>query len=118
MLGKVYYASPEQYKGFAVNVDFSSDLYSIGIILYEIITGKNLLYKYIVLEKNSNPHEEIIKNLDRTIEDEFFDFTEQETQREILLFNMIKKMLQVDRKLRFYDINAFSDAISLLKGGE
>ena len=52
MLGKVYYASPEQYKGFAVNVDFSSDLYSIGIILYEIITGKNLLYKYIVLEND------------------------------------------------------------------
>lgn len=118
MLGKVYYASPEQYKGFAVNVDFSSDLYSIGIILYEIITGKNLLYRYMVTEKSGNPHEEIIKNFDRTIEDEFFEFIEQETEREILLFNMIKKMLQVDRKLRFYDINAFVDAISLVKGGE
>ena len=100
----------------AVNVDFSSDLYSIGIILYEIITGKNLLYRYIVIDKSTNPHEEIIKNFDRSIEDEFFKFTEQETEKDILLFNMIKKMLQVDRKLRFYDINAFNDAISLLKG--
>lgn len=117
MLGKDYYASPEQYKGLAVNVDFSSDLYSIGIILYEIVTGKNLLYRYMVIEKSSNPHEEIIKNFDRTIEDEFFKFAEQETAKNILLFNMIKKMLQVDRKLRFYDINAFNDAVSLLKGG-
>lgn len=116
MLGKNYYASPEQYNGLAVDTDFSSDLYSIAIILYEIITGENLLYRYMIREKKSKPHEEIVKNFNRLIEDNFFKFTNQERPKDILLFNIIKKMLQVDKKLRFYDIDAFMDAISLLKG--
>lgn len=118
MLGKRYYASPEQYNGNAVGVDFSSDLYSIAIIVLEIITGVNLLYKYIVIDKNPAPHSEIVKNLDRNIEDMFFKFADEETEKNVLFFNILKKMLQVDRKLRFFDINAFMDAISLLKGGE
>lgn len=118
MLGKRYYASPEQYTGNAVGVDFSSDLYSIAIIVIEIITGVNLLHKYIEIDKNPAPHSEIVKNLDRSIEDMFFRFTDEETEKNVLFFNILKKMLQIDRKLRFFDINAFMDAISLLKGGE
>lgn len=118
MMGKKYYASPEQYTGNAVGVDFSSDLYSIAIIILEIITGVNLLYKYIEIDKNPDPHSEIVKNLDRNIEDMFLDFEDEETEKNVLFFNILKKMLQVDRKLRFFDINAFMDAISLLKGGE
>lgn len=118
MLGKIYYASPEQYNGKAVNVDFTSDLYSIAIIIYEIITGTNLLYKYIKIEKSDAPHNEIVKNLDRCIEDEFFEFIDEENENGILLYNILKKMLQVDRNLRFNDINSYIDAVSLLKGGK
>ena len=38
-MGSLYYMSPEQIKGM-VNVDARSDLYSVGVSLYEIVTGK------------------------------------------------------------------------------
>ncbi|MGI5875358.1 MAG: Stk1 family PASTA domain-containing Ser/Thr kinase [Dethiobacteria bacterium] len=38
LLGSVYYSSPEQVKGN--NTDQKSDIYSLGIVLYEMLTGK------------------------------------------------------------------------------
>src|SRR5437879_3564709 len=38
-MGSLYYMSPEQIKGMS-NLDARSDLYSVGVSLYEIVTGK------------------------------------------------------------------------------
>ena len=39
-LGKVRYSSPEQFSGEKGGVDQRSDLYSFGVMLYELLTGK------------------------------------------------------------------------------
>jgi serine/threonine protein kinase len=39
-IGKVNYASPEQVKGEHEKTDGTSDLYSVGILLFQLLTGK------------------------------------------------------------------------------
>jgi eukaryotic-like serine/threonine-protein kinase len=39
VLGSMYYMSPEQVKG-STDVDRRSDIYSLGVVLYEAVTGK------------------------------------------------------------------------------
>lgn len=88
IMGKRTYASPEQYYGNALSADFSSDLYALGIIVYEIITGINLISKYMSTGK---PHSEIVKNMDRELEDLFFDILDYDNEKNIFLYNIIKK---------------------------
>lgn len=113
ILGKQQYASPEQYKGNAVTADFSSDLYSLGIITYQIATGNNLLTIYI--QKNqADPHSLICKCLDRDIENTFYAYCSDEDEKNILLFSIIKKLLQTDKDLRFSSTQDFLNGIEII----
>lgn len=113
IMGKYAYASPEQYYGYAVHANFTSDLYSIGLIAFEIITGINPLQMY--RDKGSlNPHEEIMSKFNRELEDIFFaniDDTAQNQQ----LYLIIRKLLQVEKTFRFDDIASFQEALNTLK---
>lgn len=40
MMGKVDYAAPEMIRGDVVNHNFSTDIYALGIIMYQLYTGR------------------------------------------------------------------------------
>ena len=113
IFAKREYASPEQFQGRAVDADFSSDLYSLGIIVYQIITGINLIAEYI--KKNpSNPHTLICKDLERDIENKFFEYCNDD-EKNIVIYSIIKKLLQVSKDLRFSDAKSFNKSIEIIK---
>lgn len=113
VMGKRTYASPEQYWGCAVHADFTSDLYTIGLIAFEIVSGMNPL-KFYMSKDPSHPHEDIMSKFDRELEDVFFaDIDESKQNRQ--LFIIIRKLLQIDKTYRFADISSFQEAIHILK---
>jgi len=40
-LGKFRYAAPEQFGGGGLEIDSRTDLYSLGVVLYELVTGRH-----------------------------------------------------------------------------
>lgn len=111
IFGKRDYVSPEQFRGYASQVDFTSDLYSLGIISFEFILGYNPLKKYI--DKTSNPHKDFFKELSRNIEDEFFELIEENilTRR---FYQLLSKMVQVERRYRFDTMNEFIEFLETI----
>lgn len=113
IMGKKTYASPEQYYGLAVKADFTSDLYSIGLITFEIISGINPLAHYINCG-DPHPHETIINKFDRELEDIFFSQIEDSEQNQ-KLYNIIRKLLQPNKAYRFDNISTLQEAIHVVK---
>jgi serine/threonine-protein kinase len=72
VVGTPYYLSPEQARGLK-NIDARSDLYSVGVVLYQAVTGRlpfnaetfNELVFKIALEE-PEPAEVVVPNLDRS----------------------------------------------------
>lgn len=113
IMGKRSYASPEQYYGYAVHANFTSDLYSIGLIAFEIVTGTNPLEMY--RQKGAlNPHDEIMNKFNRELEDLFFADID-DTARNQQLYLIICKLLQVEKAFRFNDLASFQEALNVLK---
>ena len=108
---KDFYSSPEQYLGYGSNVNFTSDIYILGIVVYEFITGINLIKEFY--RPDILPHNEINMMLDRTIEDWFYKDIDENPLTE-RLYTIIKKMLQCKKEDRFKTIESFVSVIDTL----
>lgn len=114
ILGKKFYASPEQYFGNAKMATFKSDLYAIGITALEMIIGYNPLKKIFMNEMKTLPHQELLNRFDREIEDDYYDNVDENEFTSRLLL-IIKKLLQIEDKLRFDTVDSFIISLNSLK---
>ena len=97
-LGSPEYISPEQGKG--LTVDFRSDIYSLGVVFFEMVTGKKLFYasnsmEIVIQHVMSDPPKprSIIPSLPRTIEE--------------IILNALSK----DREKRYQTMEDFAAAL-------
>lgn len=112
-MGKRYYSAPEQMSWNAKHTNFTSDLYSVGIIALEIILGYNPIKK-MYLEGIRNPYSTLITKYNRNIEDEFFTRVPQNSFT-TSMFKIIKKLVQYNEIYRYDSINTFIQALEILE---
>ena len=103
-LGSSYYMSPEQIQG-AANLDGRTDIYSVGVSLYELVTGKKPFdgdSQYAImaahLERNPPPPIEVDARLPRPLSD-------------VILMSVARRPEE-----RFQTAGAFSSALRSVSG--
>ncbi len=87
--GKILYMSPEQARGDK-DIDLRSDLYSVGVILFELITGKKLFLDSSEMAILKKVQDADIVNL-----------TEIKKDIDPELENIILKSLEKDKNMRY-----------------
>ncbi|TCS96416.1 serine/threonine protein kinase [Hazenella coriacea] len=99
VMGSVHYLSPEQARGLEVN--FSSDIYSVGVVLYELVTGQTPYdgaeYISIAIQHINEPIPDP-RNLNPQLSNE--------------LYHIIMKALQKESKDRYQSIEELKNALS------
>ncbi len=103
MVGTALYVSPEQVRG--TNIDTRTDIYSLGIILYEMVTGQppfktanlNLLATLYKIEyEQPTPPSELNPNISPALE------------------HVILQALHKEPRERFFDVQEMADALNAI----
>ncbi|MGV8135179.1 MAG: protein kinase [Mangrovibacterium sp.] len=108
-IGKVNYASPEQVQGWHWLMNSTSDIYSVGVLLFELITGK--------LPYTGKTYEIIQGHLNRPVPlDEISSVSEKKKDTEGLRY-VIRKATNKDQKRRYQTASEFITDIEKVQKG-
>lgn len=122
-LGSVQWASPEQAEGDQTKVDVRSDVYSLGIILYEVLTGD---FPYDVFGTLPDVLKNIMQAKPRPPSEVFMERTTDETEKtssenlcpiDPVLDEIVLRSLEKNRDDRFQTAGEFAKAISSYLAG-
>lgn len=107
LLGTVPYMSPEQFSGDQSRIDARADVYALGVILYELLTGQS---PYDVRKKQIFEAAEIVRNHKPVSP------AKLNPRVSPALANVVETALQKDPLRRFENARSLSRAIELLAG--
>ena len=107
IIGTLHYMSPEQVKGQFDKVDAKSDTYSLGIILYRVLTGCHPF--------NGNSMEQITQQI---INERPTPPHKISPRIPIILSNIVSKAIEKDKELRYDSAAEFGDDLVRFLRGE
>jgi tetratricopeptide (TPR) repeat protein/tRNA A-37 threonylcarbamoyl transferase component Bud32 len=106
--GTLAYASPEQVSGGLAAVDLRSDVYSLGVILFELLTGR----------RPHKPSESVRESLRAIEQDEAPAPSRYARHLPGELDAIVGKALAIDKNRRYASVDALGEDVRRYLGGE
>ncbi|MFT5356064.1 MAG: serine/threonine protein kinase [Polyangiales bacterium] len=96
--GKFAYIAPEQVTGG--HVDQQADIYSLGVVLWEMLAGKRL-----------RPHDNDVVTLQALVQGETPSIQEENSEVDDVLAAIVARALRMDASERYESANAMAEAL-------
>ncbi len=116
VMGTLEYMSPEQASSFGEDIDTRSDVYSLGAVLYELITGSTPLNRASF--ENTSDFEIVRRIRDEKVPPPSYRLKDPKLIREVRgdLDCVVMKALEKDRERRYQTVNGLLRDLEQFRG--